>query len=216
MLTDLDAELFPDDCEVVEIPSHDRRIYLIQKNGSSSLREDAKFQGWKIIRNHAIQNLEYIDVYLRDPRERYLSGIKTFVRHLLRENPGLDRGTCLSLATRYLFLNRHYLPQWHWLINLFRFLNADCQIRLRSLNNLNDVTDLKSHTSITHLSSDEIEKVLYGNDKIEFWFLMDQILLGKCGQSMTRQEIMQLYKEHPLNPVSSIIDLMESVQNVLR
>jgi len=216
MLTDLDAELFPDDCEVVEIPSHDRRIYLIQKNGSTSLREDAKLQGWKIIRNHAIQNLEYIDVYLRDPRERYLSGVNTFVQHLSRDHPGLDRETCLSLATKYLFLNRHYLPQLHWLVNLARFIDPDCQIRLRSLVDLYQITDIKFHAGIAPLSSDEANNFLFKNDKLEFWFLMDQILLGRCGQALTWQEIMVLYKEHPSDPLSSIVDRMESVRHVLR
>lgn len=216
MLTDLDAELFPDDCEVVEIPSHDRRIYLIQKNGSTSLRVDAESQGWKIIRNLDIRNLDFIDVYLRDPQERYLSGVNTFIQHLSRDHPWLDRETCLSLATRYLFLNRHYLPQLHWLVNLARFIDPDCQIRLRSLVDLNQITDIQFHAGIAPLSSDEAKHLLYKNDKVKFWFLMDQILLGRCGQSLTWREIMQLYKEHPSNPLSSIIDRMESVRHVLR
>ena len=215
MLTDLDAELFPDDCEVVEIPSHDRRIYLIQKNGSSSLRADARSQGWSILRNHEIGNIETVDVYLRDPQERYLSGVNTFVQHLLRDHPGLDRRTCLSLATRYLFLNRHYLPQWHWLVNLARFIDPDCQIRLRSLVDLYQITDIKSRAGIAPLSSDEAKNLLSNNDKLEFWFLMDQILLGRSGQSLTWREIMQLYKEHPSNPLSNIVDRMESIRHVL-
>ena len=216
MLTDLDKELFPDDSEVVEIPSHDRRIYLIQKNGSSSLRKDAESKGWTILRNQQIQNLSSVDVYLRDPQERYLSGVNTFVQHLLRDHPGLDRETCLHLATRYLFLNRHYLPQWHWLINLARFLDADCQIRLRSLADLNQITDVKSRAGIMPLSPSSSKDLLRNNDKLELWFLMDRILLGRCGQSLTWQEIMKLYKEHPSEPLSSIVDCMESIHNVLR
>jgi hypothetical protein len=216
MLTDLDAELFPDDCEVVEIPSHDRRIYLIQKNGSSSLRKAAASQNWTILQNHEIGSLESVDVYLRDPQERYLSGVNTFVQHLLRDHPGLDHGTCLSLATRYLFLNRHYLPQWHWLINLARFLHPNCQIRLRSLADLDQITDIKSRAGIVPLSSDEAKHLFYNNDKLEFWFLMDRILLGRCGQSLTWQELVQVYKKHPSNPLSNIVDRMESVRHVLR
>lgn len=216
MLTDLDAELFPDDCEVVEIPSHDRRVYLIQKNGSSSLRADVRSQGWSILRNHEIGHIKTVDVYLRDPRERYLSGVNTFVQHLVRDHPGLDRGTCLFLATRYLFLNRHYLPQWHWLVNLSRFLDPDCQIRLRSLTDLGQITERKSRAGIVPLSSDDAKNLLYENNKLEFWFLMDQILLGRCGQSLTWQEIMQIYQDHPSKPLSNIYDRMESVRHVLR
>ena len=38
MRTALDTELFPDLCEVVAMPLHNQWIYLIQKNGNSSLR----------------------------------------------------------------------------------------------------------------------------------------------------------------------------------
>jgi hypothetical protein len=216
MLTDLDVELFPDDCEVVEIPSHDRHIYLIQKNGSSSLRLAAQSQGWSIRRNHEIANLEKVDVYLRDPQERYLSGVNTFAQHLMRDHPGLDRHTCLFLASRYLFLNRHYLPQWHWLVNLARFVNPNCQIRLRPLIDLHQITGIKSRAGILPLPFNEANRLLCYNDKLEYWFLLDQILLGRCGQSLTWQQIMQVYRQHPSNPLSNIIDRIESVQNVLR
>lgn len=215
MLTELDVELFPDDCEVVEIPPHDRRIYLIQKNGTSSLRAEAESQGWQICRNQDIGNFDYVDVYLRDPQERWLSGVNTFVQHLMRDHPSIDPDTCLFLASKYLFLNRHCLPQWHWLVNLTRFLNPDCQIRLRPLHEINQITNKNFHAGIRPLPLSQ-SKNLIANDKLEFWFLLDHILLGRCGQSMTWQEILKIYKEHPSDPLSTVMDRIKSINYVLR
>ena len=144
MLTGLDAILFPDDCEVVEIPLHDRYVYLIQKNGSSSLRLDSLEQKLRIFKNQDIRELHAIDVYLRDPVERDLSGVNTFVQHLIRDNPGMDRHTCQMMATRYRFLNRHYLPQWHWLVNLARFINHSCAIRFHAIQQIDQITQRHS------------------------------------------------------------------------
>ena len=215
MLTDLDAELFPDDCEVVEIPLHNQYVYLMHKNGSSSLRQDAKINGWRTVRNHELIDLDSVDIYLRDPCERYLSGLNTFVQHLLRDNGVLDQTTCEILATRYNFLNRHFLPQWHWLVNLARFTKDDCQFRLHSLDDLVSVTNRRSRAGITPLAIDKGNALLSMNDKLEFWFLLDRILCGRCGQQLTWQQILQIYQDHPARPMLVVQERMEAVRRVL-
>jgi len=214
MLTDLDSMLFPDDCEVVEIPPLDRHIYLIQKNASSSLREEALVQGWRILKNQDLQTFASVDVYLRDPAERYVSGINTFVQHLMRDNIGLDARTCEILASNYCFLNRHYLPQWHWLVNLARFLDPQCVIRLHRLEQLDQVTLRRDRAGMPPVNHDRtLVQILEA--KLGFWFLLDRILLGRCGQSLTWREIMMIYQEHPARPLQILKDRMESVRHVL-
>ena len=216
MLTDLDTELFPDDCEVVLIPPHNLHVYLIQKNGSSSLKAEALEQGWTIIKNHDIGALGTVDVYLRDPVARYLSGVNTFAQHLMRDQPDLDLYTCEMLATRYHFLNRHYLPQWHWLVNLARFISLDCQIRLHNVKDLFQITQRHSRANIHPLDPDRAIELLPTDAKIEFWFLLDRILLGRCGQSLTWKDILHIYQEHPAQPLQIVLDRMEAVRHVLR
>src|SRR5210317_1138681 len=115
MLTQFDTELFPNDCEVVEMLSHNQFVYLIQKNGSSSLRREIRDNNLKVYSNHEIADLDNIDVYIRDPQQRYISGVNTYIQQLIRDHPHLDPSTCIWFATRYNFLNRHYLPQFLWL-----------------------------------------------------------------------------------------------------
>ena len=54
MLTMLDSELYPDDCEVVELSQHGLNVYLIQKNGTTSLRYDIDEQNLKVYKNDEI------------------------------------------------------------------------------------------------------------------------------------------------------------------
>jgi hypothetical protein len=215
MLTALDQELFSDDVEVVEIPPHDLYIYLIQKNGSTSLKTDAQKKNWRILKNHALRSLDRIDVYLRNPRDRYLSGVNTFVQHLLRDNVELDKKTCKFFATHYHFLNRHYLPQWHWLVNMARFISPNCKIRLHPLRDLHSVTDLRMRTGIVPLTEEEVVSWLPDHSKLEFWFLLDNILLGRCGQELTWGEILQIYHDHPAKLLNIIMDRTQQIQNVL-
>ena len=68
MRTALDTELFPDRCEVVEIPLHNQWVYLIQKNGNSSLRRQQARDNLAMFTNDEIRALDHVDVYIRNPR----------------------------------------------------------------------------------------------------------------------------------------------------
>ena len=98
MLGILDAELFPDECEVVEMPLHNQYVYLIQKNGNSTIKEERRTNNYALFRNEQIRNLDYIDVYIRNPRARYVSGVNTYLQHIQRDHPELDYNTEIGRA----------------------------------------------------------------------------------------------------------------------
>ena len=141
MRTALDTELFPDLCEVVEIPLHSQWVYLIQKNGNSSLRRQQARDNLNVFANDQIRALDYVDVYIRNPRARYVSGVNTYLQHLQRDHPELDFSTAFWFAKRYKFLNTHYLPQFHWLANLSRYMHSDAKIRLRNFKDFAKIAD---------------------------------------------------------------------------
>jgi hypothetical protein len=119
------------------------------------------------------------------------------------------------MALRYYFLNRHYVPQWHWVVNLARFLSPACQIRLHRVDELAMITDRRSRAGITPLQPDHAARFLPRDTKSEFWFLLDRILLGRCGQSLTWQEIKAIYRDHPADPLRVVQSKMQQVWNVL-
>ena len=171
------------------------RSYLIQKNASSSIRYEASDQGLRFLTFNEISNLEFVDVYLRSPRSRYLSGVNTFLQHIKRDHPELDYNTAFWFAKKYKFLNRHYMPQWFWLYNLSRFINVNTKIRFRSVEDACKITSYYSDAKIQPYSKDFANLLLKDNGDMEFWFYVDTVLLNLVGSSMTWNNITSMIKQ---------------------
>ena len=163
MISYLDPILFPDDIVVIEL-TPGRHVYPIYKNASSSLHETAI----STLGTDKIGQLKHIEVFVREPFERYVSGVQTYLRH----NPHLDRATALSMIDEYLFLNRHFTLQFHWVMNLIRF-NPDVQMTFRTMEELDNATDLtwnaltRDQTLIDYFTE---------NEKLWFYLQLDKIL----------------------------------------
>ena len=178
MLSYLDPLLFPDDVLVIEL-TKDRYVYPIYKNASSSLFETAK----NTLSTDSIKKLKYVEVFVREPFERYVSGVQTYLRH----NPHLDRATALSMIDEYLFLNRHFALQFHWIMNLIRF-NPGVWMTFRPMSELDSATDLTWNA----LTRDQT-LIDYFNDNRKLWFYLqlDKVLTEDfVGQSATMPMIL--------------------------
>ena len=205
MRTALDTELFPDRCEVVEIPLHNQWVYLIQKNGNSSLRRQQARDNLAMFTNDEIRALDHVDVYIRNPQDRYVSGINTYLQHLQRDHPELDSATAFWFAKRYKFLNTHYLPQFHWLANLSRYLRSDAKIRIRNFQDFGNIIDIKSQAGITSPNKEFVTELLNNNHNIELWLYLDQILLDLSGSVFTWNELLEYYQCNHMNIIENVL-----------
>lgn len=206
MKTALDTELFPNLCEVIEIPLHSQWVYLIQKNGSSSLRRQQSRDNLAVFTNDEISALDYVDVYVRNPRARYVSGINTYLQHLQRDHPELDYLTAFWFARRYKFLNTHYLPQFYWLANLSKYLREDTKIRFRNFKDFNKITDINFGPVGINAPTAEFVKTLFEKDSdIEFWLFLDQILLDLTGQELTWYQLLEYYKNRHSEVIKHVL-----------
>lgn len=200
MLSYLDPILFPDECEVLQLPNG-RCIYPIYKNGSSSLHR----MNLPVLQN--IADLKEIDVLIREPYERFLSGVNTFIKNL---DAGLDKTTILYFVKNYLFLNRHYCPQFFWLVNLQRFSKA--KIRLLPFLEINSITEYKQNTSIENYKSLGIEF----NNKVDFYLQLDKVLYyDLINQTLDFQEIIQYLKINYLEVYTETITRSKNLCSVL-
>jgi hypothetical protein len=216
MFCPLDVELFPEDCRVTHLSSCNQWIYWIQKNGSCSLRKEELQHGVKAYRNQDISLLPVIDIYIRDPRARYISGVHTYLEFLYRDHPELDSNTALWFVKRYKFLNRHFLPQFFWLVNLSRYLSPNTQLRIRDLKDLKHVTTYMEGPKINKLSRDFSEELLSDDPNMELWFFVDQILLDLAGTTLTWSRILDHYQTTHVDTWNLMIsDLPKIIQNVL-
>ena len=194
MLTEIDSILFSDDCEVVEIPLHNQWVYLIHKNGTSSLRNLQEKYDLNLLVAEQIRQLDFVDVYIRDSKDRYVSGVNTYLQHLKRDHPDLDQATAFWFAKQYKFLNRHYVPQFHWLLNLSRYLSPKTKLRIRDFKDFNLIAEVQNRADIIP-SDDEFRQRLLSNDPgLELWLFLDQILLDLAGTEMTWSELLGHYQ----------------------
>jgi len=205
MKTSLDTELFPNLCEVVEIPLHNQWVYLIQKNGNTSVRLQQKRDNLTVFSNNEISALDYVDDYIRNPRDRYVSGINTYLQHLQRDYPELDPSTAFWFAKRYKFLNTHYLPQFHWLANLARYLHNNAKIRFRNFKDFGAITRFKFHADVVPPTQDFVDNLLTDNNDIELWLYLDQILLELSGQEFTWNELLDYYQKNYKNIIKHVL-----------
>jgi len=195
VLSRIDDIIFPDRCEVIELASQ-RYIYPIFKNGSSSINEYAQAQKYKILFNGQISKLSNINVIIRNPQERFISGFNTYVYNTLRDNPRLDLNTVIYFAETYLFLNRHYAPQFSWLINLTRYASkTTTKLHLHGMDSLKEFTPLTLKPNEEKILSQEVVDRLNTNIHNEMYLRIDNLLLSLVGKAMTFEEILTYLKE---------------------
>ena len=193
MLSRIDDIIYPNRCEVIELSSQ-RFIYPIFKNGSSSLTEHAKQNNHRTLFNQQIYRCDQIHVILREPLERFLSGINTYVYNLLRDNPKLDPKTILYFVENYLFLNRHYAPQISWLVHLNKFTNPACKLILHGMDELKEFTPLAIKPVEQRILSEQELVQLTNNEHNSLYLNIDKYLVDLIGTELTFTEILDLIK----------------------
>ena len=100
-------KLLNTDCIVVDVGPH--TVYPIFRVGQSTLMSvcDKKYT------NDEIQNCNHVDILIRDPEERFISGVNEYcVQH------DLDVQETWNLVNNGKLYDRHFTPQYIWLMNL--------------------------------------------------------------------------------------------------
>jgi hypothetical protein len=201
MLSQLDNIIFPDRCDVLEIVPSQRYVYPIYKNGSSSLYNS----GFRLVNNDELIHISVIDIYVRSAYDRFVTGVNTFLQH----NTNLDRATVLNFITNYLFLNRHFCPQFHWLVNLQRFTNA--KIRINPINSMAEITTLKYNISENPM----LDEILC-TEKVNFYLSIDKVLTEDLiGQTVPFKLIIETAKHRYPEIYKEIVQRSIDLCNVL-
>lgn len=215
MFSELDNIIFPDSCEVIEIVPSQHYVYPIFKNGSSSLHETQKKTHWISLYNQDIAQIQQpITVYLRDPKQRFISGVNTFVQHYQRDWPQMDAQTVLHFAENYLWLNRHFCPQFFWLVNLARY--SQVPIVLQDLQSINQVVAMNDRAKIVPPDTEFLKKLqTFPWNKLELYFFLDQILIDQIGKTVTFKQIMSDIKTNHLELYNLVFHKTISITNAL-
>ena len=195
MLSHIDRELFSDRCEVVVFNDPQRYVYPIFKNGSSALSRHAKRNKLTRLLNQQISRVDAVEIYLRDPLERFVSGINTFCQMTLRDHPHLDDHTVTWFAERYLFLNRHYATQFSWIVNLARYASKECKFSLRNVQQLKSFLGTAEPEGIGPVKEPQRGRISQNRD-LEMYLRLDQSLIDLTGQDITWDQICKQMKQN--------------------
>jgi hypothetical protein len=128
------ANLLNTDCRVYALG--DNFVYPIMRNGSNSLRAVV---GREYV-NHEINKCENILVFLRDPADRFISGLNEYCK----QNKSDPIQTC-KLVEQGKLLDRHFSPQWIWLLHLSKYYKG--MISLMSLKDIGSYCNEHLHKS---------------------------------------------------------------------
>ena len=203
MLSFIDPILFPDECEVLEV-APDRYVYNIFINGSSSLRES----GFRILSLDEVAKLSHVEVYVREPFDRYVGGVQKYLSDL---DSKIDHQTVLSMVDEFLFLNRHFSLQFHWLVNLRRHCNPSITIRP-----LRDLGYLTSQTRHVMPRDPKLIQHFKNHDRLWFYLHLDKILTEDLlGQTVTFKDILNSIKNKYPEQYKEVIQRSQSICGVL-
>jgi len=213
MLSHLDRIVFPDRCEVIEVVPSQRYVYVIFKNGHSSFDSFTTTNPRRVLINQQIQKLNSIDVIVRNPEDRLISGINTFIQHTVRDNPDLDPPTVEWFALNYLSLNRHYASQFAWLLNLARYLDVNAKLNFLPMSAIGTITGFnRKPEGVVPASTELIEKISLIKTK-EMYQRIDATIFNCIGQSMTFKELLQHIKTVDLPAYEYVIGYAQQILN---
>jgi hypothetical protein len=213
MLSHLDRSLFPDRCEVIEIIPSQRYVYVIFKNGHSSFLSYQKTNNCRVFINQQIKKINNIDVIVRNPHDRLISGINTYIQHTIRDNPTLDPDTVEWFAQTYLHLDRHYSPQFSWLLNLARYLDVNAKLNFLSMTDIGKITGLNEKPKGVHAVSTELATNIAQIKTNEMYQRIDTVLFECITQSMTFTELLQRIKISDSDAYEYVIGYAQKILN---
>jgi hypothetical protein len=165
------TKLVNTDCVVIGIG--ERLLYPIYRNGSTSLTRACDRQ----YINNQITALNHIDVIIRDPVTRFVSGINEYSRQ-----HKIDVPQVCELIKHENLVDRHFSPQYVWLCHLYRFFKGT--VTLRPLTAISDYCDNHFYRSKSTITVQPVKEFVE----------IDYRLLEQLDQKQKLQDIIERYK----------------------
>ena len=159
-----------------------KNIYPIYKNGRTSVMFYAEARQIRPLINGQIKRVNTVTAYLRDPRERFIAGVHSFIEFEKRKTR-IDYDTVLHMIASHGLTNEHFEPQYNWLRRLAIHFSGD--IELQPVSALMDLIENRDRPNIPEISSEQHSKI----DKIQPRHTADDSLLQLIGQTIPIQSI---------------------------
>ena len=153
--------------KIVEIKNE--YYFPIFKNGSSSIQSYAKKNQCKWLFDQQCRRAGAVSVFIRDPKERFISGVHSFIEFERRKFKDIDYETVLYLIKNHGLINRHFETQCKHLERLSEFF--DGHVFLKGMDELDAVVDCHIRPGIPKINTDQktiIEKLIPDTIQIDY------------------------------------------------
>lgn len=160
-------KLLNTDCVVVDVGPH--TIYPIFRVGQSTLMSvcDRKYV------NKEIDHCNHVDIMIREPEERFVSGVNEYCRQ-----NNLDVESTWNEINLGRIHDRHFTPQYLWLLHLYKFYKGF--VTIRPFKHISNVTEVHIHKSESKIEVPVIESFVavdrhltnYYNETVNIGYLI--------------------------------------------
>ena len=180
------TKLFTTDCQIIVLDANNS-VYPIFKNGKTSLFHYAEEKKLKKLKNEQLQHIKKIKVFLRDPLQRFVSGVHTVIE--LEKINNID--VFLKDVECFKTYNRHFIPQFYWLLHLSKYFKGVIELAL--VNELYELIPTRDGPPIKKLTGPRKKKILSINNKM--YVDVDYKLMNKyIGQTVELEKIIKEFK----------------------
>ena len=139
-------KLLNTDCTVVDIGPH--TVYPIFRVGHTSLMASAN----NTYTNKQIAECKHIDILIRDPGERFVSGLNQYSR-----DNNLEVEETWDLVEQGRLVDRHFAPQYMWLLHLYKFYKGAVTLKpfshIKKITNMHEKKDKRKKVSVALLKT---------------------------------------------------------------
>ena len=144
-------------------------IFPIFKNGRSSILYHAQKHKCKWLLNQQVNRAGEIIVFLREPKQRIISGIHSFIEFEKRKNKKIDYDTMLYIIDNHGITNEHFELQIQWIKNLAYYYKGDLVLKdIEDLDNYVPIRKLPGIPKITEEQKNKIAKIVIKDIDADF------------------------------------------------
>ena len=159
-----------------------KNIFHVFKNGRSSVMAYSKDNYIRPLINAQINRVDTVTMYLRDPKERFTTGVHSFIEFEKRKTE-VDYDTALHFIASHGLTNEHFEPQFNWVKRLATHFEGN--LELLSVSDLLLHINYRNRPGIPEITQEQRNKI----NKIQPRHTVDELLMEHIGSVLPIRSI---------------------------